>query len=328
MKSKVTAGFIGFFTGILAVANAELAPLANVPETWTAGPSGWVTAGDMTASVNQGFTLQYPAQTFDPNSMPSIVPCGKVAADAVASGGRFVGNYSNAAIDRVAFDLVHRGIQTAVLQLKCASLRVWQREFAIPSTPEQIAHIELPLVFSSETWGKAPRKDGAGEAEFARDMSSITRIAVWTIGGTEGAGYLTVKNFKLVGPWEKGAMTADGIALAWLELHKLTVGEGQADLDKDDDGFSNRAEFLAGTDPNDDTSKLIVKVDTAANGNPTLRWKREDYRSYSVLTASSLTAVDTFTELANAVVKNAGSENECTVEEPAASTRFYKVQIK
>jgi hypothetical protein len=334
MKLKVTTGLVGFLAGALVVVNAEVLsaaavlPLANVPETWNNGDAGWTKVGSMTvASVRPGWTLQFVKPALDLNQLPGNNANGKITANASASNGRFVGDYSNACIDRVAFDLTHRGIQSAFLQIKCASGRFWNCPFPLPEVENQTTHIEMSLKYDPATWGAAPLK-GCGEQEFLQDLQGIVSVSMCTDAKSAESGHLTVENFRLVGPWEKGPMTADGVALAWLQLNNLPAADGQAGLDADSDGFSNRAEFLAGTNPLDANSKLVLTISNSTSGKRILRWKREDYRSYTVLEASSLTDASPFVEAGSASVESVGTENQCTVQDSGASTKFYKVEIK
>lgn len=326
MKSNITIGMVGLFLGIAAIANADPSPLANVPETWSAGQAGWTTPGDMTlASVTPGITIQFKATASDdPNVLPGFAPYGMVSANSSASSGRFVGDYSNAAVDRIAFDLSQRGIRTAVLGLKSGT-RVWQCQFPVPVTTGEVVHIVIPLVFDPSTWGKNPPA-GGDAVQFAQDMKSITRVVVSVEGIPSEGGYLTVNNFKLIGPWEKGQMTTDGLALAWLALNGLPSADGQADLDPDNDGFNNRAEFLAGTNPKDPDSKLVLKIDRDGNGKSVLKWNREDYRNYTVLATADLSAP--FSEVGGAVVENVGTDNQCSVNDAETDAKFYRIEIK
>jgi hypothetical protein len=334
MKLKVTTGLVWFFAGALAVVNAEVLPvvpvlpLANVPETWNNGDAGWAKAGSMTvASVRPGWTLQFEKPALNPNQLPGNNAKGKITASSSASSGRYVGDYSNACIDRISFDLTQQGIQSAFLQIKSSSGRFWNCSFPLPEVENKATHIEVSLKYDSATWGVAPVQ-GCGEKEFLEDLQGIVSVSLGTVAKYAESGHCTVENFKLIGPWERGPMAADGVALAWLELNGLPAADGQAGLDADSDGFNNRAEFLAGTNPLDANSKLVLTISNDTNGKRVLRWKREDYRNYTILEAESLTDASPFVEVGSASITSVGTENQCTVQDSGVSTKIYKVEIK
>ncbi len=59
---------------------------------------------------------------------------------------------------------------------------------------------------------------------------------------------------------EKIARSSEGLPFSWLRRYGLSTKNPVADLDMDGDGFTNREEYLAGTDPTDSNSKPDVAL--------------------------------------------------------------------
>ena len=99
---------------------------------------------------------------------------------------------------------------------------------------------------------------------------------------------------------------------------------GLASADRDGDGSSDAAEYLAGTDPRDSNSRLVLLPPTAATGP--VRWQSVARRSYSVWRSDDLTAGF------RPVIRNvAGTPPANTFIDPApikGSAVFYRVQVE
>jgi hypothetical protein len=79
----------------------------------------------------------------------------------------------------------------------------------------------------------------------------------------------------------------DGMPDAWERLHGLTVGVNDAAADLDGDGWTNREEFQAGTDPQKATSGLWLVV-VESGTSTSLTFEGVQGRTYSVQISSSL----------------------------------------
>jgi hypothetical protein len=106
----------------------------------------------------------------------------------------------------------------------------------------------------------------------------------------------------------------------------LPAQDGQAELDKDGDGFSNFDEYLAGTDGSDATSQFKVSIETGADGKPVLSWKHENYRSYKVLKSADLSVTNSFVEETGSI-QTVGADNKMSVNSAAGDVSFYRVQV-
>ena len=80
---------------------------------------------------------------------------------------------------------------------------------------------------------------------------------------------------------------ADGLPDDWERSHELDPTRADADRDPDRDGLDNRAEYLAGTDPQDPGSKLELTAQLN-QGSVELRFDAKAGRSYTLLERSGL----------------------------------------
>ena len=318
MKSTTARNLISIACGAFAIVSAwgDYSPVANVPETWTSN-AGWSITGDGTPLVTNGTMRIQFSQTDIP--FPAE---GMLTADQFASGGRFVGDYVNSAIDWVRFDVMREGLANqAQLLFESANGDVWQYLFALPSTNDTWNNMSISMAYAAG-WSMGPY---GNETMFEQDKTQVVVLWVYCEKVGAGAQYMALANFQVVGPWEKGPMTADNMPINWLLLHGLPATDGQANLDPDNDGFSNYAEYLAGTDPNDPNSKFQVEISNGEQGTPILTWQHEDYRSYTVLRSFDLTDPNGFTPLPSDVTTNGGFDETPVVG--SSNPQFYQVQI-
>ena len=119
----------------------------------------------------------------------------------------------------------------------------------------------------------------------------------------------------------------DGLPDEWERTHGMNpLNASDANGDKDRDGFSNRDEYLAGTDPTSGTSFFRATIGgsgTEAPGMITLSWNSVPGKSYKILTTQDLT--QPFTEL-QTIPAAAGSQTT-THQVPRTAGRFFKLSV-
>src|SRR5204863_7948063 len=71
-----------------------------------------------------------------------------------------------------------------------------------------------------------------------------------------------------------GQLDTNGLPLAW-ELQNFGATGIDPNADPDQDGMSNKREYLAGTNPNDATDKLVITSTTlpSAGSSVSLSWR-------------------------------------------------------
>ncbi len=119
----------------------------------------------------------------------------------------------------------------------------------------------------------------------------------------------------------------DGLPNDWemghgLDPHDATGSNGGAG-DPDQDGLTNRQEFLAGTDPQVAASRLEIRAVDLDDAETAIRFVAVEGRSYTVLFTDDLSA-GTWQGLANVPAQPA--TGEVTVRDPGRpATRFYRL---
>ena len=116
----------------------------------------------------------------------------------------------------------------------------------------------------------------------------------------------------------------NGLPDVWERVHFLQLTGTDPAADADGDGFCNRAEWLAGTDPNDRESVFAVSdVARRADGTVVLAWPGVPGRAYRVLSAPS--AAGPYRPVGEPVVADGPA---VTAERPATeAAAFYKVAV-
>lgn len=114
----------------------------------------------------------------------------------------------------------------------------------------------------------------------------------------------------------------DGMPDAWEVLHGLNAAADDAALDPDGDGFSNKDEHAAGTDPRNAASALGI---TAFDPAGQLSWRSVPGRSYAVEGSGDLSAWETLVGYEALVAE--GASTSVTFPSGTTLSRFFRVRV-
>jgi hypothetical protein len=119
----------------------------------------------------------------------------------------------------------------------------------------------------------------------------------------------------------------DGMADVWEESHGLASDSvSDALLDSDGDGYTNLAEYLADTDPNDPESQLKFDAFMLEGGSTVLEFMARPNRLYSIEYTTSL-AEGTWLNLTNIFVNSQNQVQSITDSNLSGESRFYRLVI-
>lgn len=113
----------------------------------------------------------------------------------------------------------------------------------------------------------------------------------------------------------------DGMADYWEPLHGLIVGASDGTTDSDGDGASNAEEFLAGTDPRNQSSLLTLQATTSEAGT-TLAFTAVAGKAYTVFFSADLQTWDVL----QTVPAGPLTRIEQIIDPSPPNRRFYKAQ--
>lgn len=237
-------------------------------------------------------------------------------------------------ISEISLRIMLTGPASSALRLQLrGGASEWAINLQVPAHGEWVEyHIQTSY---SAGWSGVPDRDAA---MFASDLLNATTVQLYARrAGLTGAQSVHVEALTVVGVVPppsvdelQGDRDGDGMPDYWEVDNGLSfLAPEDADSDDDEDSMTNYAEFLAGTDPNDDSSALMIEQVTRGNGvsgaNHTLTWQSALGRSYSVWRTTDLSLG--FEEVAQAIP----SGGEQTVFEDTSGgsgrTFYYKIKL-
>jgi len=322
-KNTVKIGLVVLMVSLVeGLAFAQLSalekPAANLTEKWGTNSSGWITSSDSGGAIcgwtNGSMVINCLQQTLGSGFQGTF----KLIARSSASGGIFLGDYSK--IEAVSFEANLNGVLLSPrFYFQSTSGNVWS--FPVMNLCEngRKSAVTIPLVNSSN-W------QGYKGADFNSDKSNITEVGFEFIRGQDALSPqdFSVDNFKLVGPW--GGPWSNGVPLAWVMEYGLTNGFATVGLaDNDGDGYSNTAEFLAGTSPIDSNSFFKIEIARNSAGKMVVKWNGNRDVNYELREANSPNALfSTKTNISPTTVK----VQEIVVDQNDSDKKFFKVSIQ
>ncbi len=124
--------------------------------------------------------------------------------------------------------------------------------------------------------------------------------------------------------------------VAWLGLAEWLTGygipsDGSADdRDDDHDGFANRAEWMAGTNPTNDQARLCIEsvATMGADGAFIIQWQSVPGKRYRVESAETLLPPLVFTPFASNILGVAESTEIKDTRSASTESRFYRIGVE
>lgn len=143
--------------------------------------------------------------------------------------------------------------------------------------------------------------------------------------GNFGYNFVTVEPEKVA--LEHGDEDNDGLPNAWEQAYFHSVTGAQAHADDDQDAMDHRAEFIAGTRPDDRGSVLRARAGAGAQENElVLHWGSETDRTYDVWEAAAPPPAP-FLEKTNGI-RATPPANDFTVHVGSASSGWFRVCVR
>ncbi|HUI07105.1 MAG TPA: thrombospondin type 3 repeat-containing protein [Verrucomicrobiae bacterium] len=135
-------------------------------------------------------------------------------------------------------------------------------------------------------------------------------------------------------PDDFGIYAGDGIPDSWqVQYFGLDNTSGVAGADPDGDGFTNLAEFQAGTDPTNGASAFRIVEMMPDDGDMLITWTAVGGKRYILQTTTNFSGgvSNAFVDLGAALVLSGTGETEVTALDVGAATnapiRFYRVRL-
>ena len=123
-----------------------------------------------------------------------------------------------------------------------------------------------------------------------------------------------------------GDVDSDGLDDSWEQYYYGTTSS--TNTDSDGDGFSDLAEYGAGTDPFDDSSLMeLIQVSPAGSNTFVLRWASETNQTYAVARSSSLTT-NSFSFLSTNVAATPPENVYTDSTASGSAVFFYRVGVE
>jgi hypothetical protein len=202
----------------------------------------------------------------------------------------------------------------------------WRRQLELPDVGA--AHTYTVPVEFAGGWSKGAYST---EERFLQDLRSIDWVGIEILRHASifSQSYV-IDNFRIQGVQFSGDSDMDYMSDDWETAHGLNTNDfNDAELDADEDGMSNYAEFRAGTDPKLASSsfKLKLEKDSGETGYSfDLRWNSISNRWYTVRRATNL--VDGFSVLETGVESQPPVNVYQDATATNASAYFYKIEVE
>jgi len=309
-------------------------PTANLTERWQTNSSGWIIKDNTGATrngwISNAFAVRY-------NASQNLFPItDSIMGGTNASSGRFVGNYNNANIEAITFDVNSYGIplldsygniNNPLFFIRDGAGVTWfYATDAIPcNTSSNWVNVAIPLAYSPSWVGEG---SVTGSVCFFASKTTVSGIGVMVRQFRNmSANQCAIRNVKLVGPW--GGPFTNGVSVAWLAENSLAISNALRNVDNF--GRPLLVEYLACTDPNNTNDVFRVEISRNSHGQTVLKWKENNkYARYDLLEGTDLNVPSTFTNKTGfSNMQGSGTQKVAEVDGTFISgPRFYKIQVR
>lgn len=160
-----------------------------------------------------------------------------------------------------------------------------------------------------------------------------TTLARIPSSNLDGSSVSNVVASGLTSPWGVALLLddadADELPDQWemLHFHSLTNSSGGQSDDRDQDGFCDLREYIAGTDPTNRASRLAVSIAVGQPGEVVLSWPGATGRMYRISSSGILAGGDTnWSDLPE--VSGKAGVMACTSAVPSTNCMFYRAAVR
>jgi hypothetical protein len=115
---------------------------------------------------------------------------------------------------------------------------------------------------------------------------------------------------------------------SWLQSYGLPTAASAVYADSDGDGLNNWQEWLAGTNPTNAASALLLQQTMVLPGGVTLTWPSVTNRAYFVQRATSMMPPPAFSLLQSNIPGLPGTTSFTDTNPPASGPAFYRVGVQ
>lgn len=335
MSQKSKNKILSASAGIMALAITLFCGAASAAQTGVdADPLlDGDTYGAVTYTGGSGgsITVSFAAQS---ETAPPAVNAGSTVADVGVSEGAFVGNYVDADVQTLKFNVTGDGHLPGSIMviLKNSDGRTWCNENVNVSETNGVMAVNEISFDRSSGWDRNERSTVDKDALWQSDLQDVAVIGVRiTQGGIEAQSY-TISEFVLYDSNGSGSGSADLTPLeqALLDSFGTTdmerLSEEDASRDLDGDGMTDLTEIRSEYEAGYAESIFVAEILENTAEGITITWPSVKGADYTVLRSGNL--LEGFTVLNGAVDMTAHDTGFMTYTDTTAGDSgqyFYKI---
>lgn len=320
----------------VALVGLSFGATGNLMEKWSGGTvNGWTNDAQfaeapMYCSANIVGTGGQVDLVFKKSNgfLPPIEYDATVGSE-LASQASFVGNYNALGVKGLAFRFKASNFAAdgaEVFFYSAASQRTWKLAITQRLSAGGVGQwitVKIPFDLKYAEADGSKWADGSGNPEaanFSADLGAVDRVGIRLMRHADlAAQTFSIDDYMLLAgdTYTKASGLYD-----WM----INYGIANAASDQDTDKMTAEQEYLANTDPTDNTSNLkFIEISVDAAGHTVLSWESTVGTMYVVERVNSLAADATVETLGT--VTATGATQSFTDPGSAGQTWFYKVRV-